>query len=82
MIVELCPRNSNHVAGMSDIQQTIVEVFVSNDSIARQVAMINPDLSRKLDLDEIIALLRIVQLEVAKNNIGLRLDTETASSQT
>lgn len=80
--MELCPRNSDHITCMRDIQQPIVVVFVAYNTFTGQIAVINPDLGRELNLNQIIAFLRIMELEIAKNDIGLFLDTEAASGKT
>lgn len=43
--------------------------------------MVDPDIARVLDLDEILALGRVVEVQVLDNHVGCLLDAEAAARQ-
>lgn len=66
---------------MSDIKQPIVIILVSCYAIRGEVTVVNPDVCGVLDFDQVLGLWRIVEVQVAKDNVGLFLNPETTASE-
>lgn len=82
VIVELGPRDGHIVTGVCDVQQTIVGVLVASETDSGEVAVVDPDVGRDLQLDQILALGSNRELQVLQDNIGLLLDSEPTVGET
>lgn len=66
---------------MSYIKQTIVVVLVPRDALCGEVIVIDPDVGGVLNFNQVLALWRIMEIQVAKDNVGLFFDPETAAGE-
>lgn len=69
------------VTYMRNIEQPVIVILVARDPVGGEVAVIDPDVGRVLDLDQVFALGRVVEVEVAQDHVGLLLDAEPPVGQ-
>lgn len=67
---------------MGDIQEPIVEVLVASEAVGGQIKMVHPNLSSDVERNQVVALRRVVQLQVAEDDVGNFLEDEATTSQT
>lgn len=66
---------------MSDVQQPIVGILVTSDTIRREVIVVDPDVGRVLKLYQILLAWGVVQVQVPENHIVRPLDPDTSIGQ-
>jgi hypothetical protein len=81
MVMELSPRYGNLIRPALCIEQPIVVILPSDEAHAVQIAMIDPDVRRRLQIN-CIAFLRRTEHQVANDNIAHVLQAESALCQT
>lgn len=67
---------------MLNVQQTIIVVFVSDNTVCRKVTVVDPDISGILNLDQIILLRGVVHVQIPYDHIARFLDAEPSAGQT
>lgn len=66
---------------MLNVQQTIIVILVSDQTVCRKVTVVDPDIRGVLDLDQIILRRGIVHVQVPYDHIARLLDTESSAGQ-
>jgi hypothetical protein len=62
---------------MSDIQQPVIGVLVSSDTVGREVVVVNPDIGRVLKLYQVLLAWGVVQVQVPEDHIVRPLDPKS-----
>lgn len=76
VVTELGPADSDEVRLALRIGQTVVEVLIADNTCCRKIAVINPDVSRVFDIDQIPALRSAGQGQVAEDDVGHTIQAE------
>lgn len=66
---------------MRNIQQPVVVILFARDAVGGEIAVVDPDVGRVLELDQVLGLGGVVEVEVAQDDVGLLLDAETSVGQ-
>lgn len=77
--MELAPRDSDVITGMSNIQETIIVILATDETCASEIAMIDPDPSGFVKSDEITAGSSNIEPQVTKDDIALLPDAEATT---
>lgn len=67
---------------MCNIEKPVVVVFITGQAISREVTVVDPDIGRVLQLDQVLRFRRVMEIQVSKDDIRLFLDTETTVGET
>lgn len=81
VVMHVCVGDGDKVGSMRQVHQTIVKVLVYV-AVARQVAVVNPDVGGQLDSDGITVVgLNLADLHVAHNDVFLAIDGKANTRQ-
>ena len=81
MVVDVAVGDGNPLAGMRDVDETVV-VVLAGVEVARNVHMVDPDVLGGLDANAIAVVgLDFGDLEVAHDDVGHLVDVETDAGQ-
>lgn len=81
MVVEVAPGHSDEIRSTLDVEHTIIVVFVACQTVVGKVTVVNPDVSRFLNINEILALRRLLEAQVADDDIGDAAKSKTAANE-
>ena len=76
VVAELAPADSDKVRGALDIQKAVEMVFVAGNALGRHVAVVDPDLGGLLEADDVLALWRVMELQIPNDNIAYPREPE------
>ena len=81
MVVDVAVGDGNPLAGMRDVDETVV-VVLAGVEVARNVHMVDPDVLGGLDANAIAVVGRdFGDLQVAHDDVGHLVDVETDAGQ-
>jgi hypothetical protein len=82
VVVEVAPGHSDEVRSTLNVEHTIIVVLVAGQTVVGKVTVVNPDVSRLFNINEILALGRLLEAQVADDDIGDAAKSKTASNET
>ena len=82
VVMELGPGDGDRVTGMGDIKETIVVILATNNALAGQVTVVNPDPGSTVQGNEIAFADGDRHLQVAQDDVASIPDAETAICNT
>lgn len=81
MVGKGVPRNGQVVTSVLGVKETVVEVLVVGIGVGER-AVVDPDVGRGVNVNQIAALDGLVEVEVADNDVGSLLDADAAVGET
>ena len=79
--MKLIPRNRNEITSQNHIQQSVIKILITHDTVIVELTMINPHIRRFLNGNQITSFHRRIQLQVADDNIARCGDFECGFSE-
>ena len=69
------------VCSTLDVEETVIIVFVANNAVVGELVMIDPDLCRLFDVNQVGTLWRSAHLQVADNDIADLDESESSTDE-
>lgn len=82
VVKELVPGHGDEVRGTLSVELTIVVVLVAGNTVVAEGVVVDPNVGRRLNVNEISTLCRVAEVEVSDDDVGNFPNLDGSSDKT